>query len=124
MSENLCNDREFGRKRSESLPASRIIFKDKGVVKFFSLRNLSGSESSSSLESINFLMEINKYPELDVSDYEEILTEVCSKIHLHPNARFSTKLARPHVQDQETWKHRFLRVSRNISRRIRQHFRH
>ncbi|GIY25924.1 hypothetical protein CDAR_279781 [Caerostris darwini] len=97
-------DKDFEKKRSKSLPTPS---NHKEVIKFFSRRNSSDSESSPSLESINFLAERNKYPELEVSDYEEILTEVCSKIHLHPKARYSTKLPTPHVQEPETWKQRF-----------------
>ncbi|GIY12280.1 hypothetical protein CEXT_606541 [Caerostris extrusa] len=98
MSSNRRTSCDSGMKRSNSLPAINSIIETKGVVKFFSRRNSSDRESSSGLESINFLAERNKYPELDVSDYEEILTEVCSKIHLHPKARYSTKLPTPHVQ--------------------------
>ncbi|GIX95713.1 hypothetical protein CDAR_3531 [Caerostris darwini] len=124
MSLTRRRDRDSERKRSKSLPTPSRVFKIKEVVKFFSRRNSSDRESNSSLESINFLTDRNKYPELEVSDYEEILTELCPKIHLHPKARYSTKLAITHMQEPETLKQRFLRVSRNFTRRIRRYLRH
>ncbi|GIY28197.1 hypothetical protein CEXT_166951 [Caerostris extrusa] len=87
-------------------------------------REIPDSESSPSRESINFLEERNKYPQLEVSDHEEILTKEVSRIHLHPKARYSTKLAKPHIQTPETLKQRFLRVSTTSQRRIRRYLRH
>ncbi|GIY29524.1 hypothetical protein CDAR_403241 [Caerostris darwini] len=125
MSQNRSRDIDFERKRSNSLPTpSNVIFKKKEVVKFFSRRNSSDGDSSKSLESINFFMERNTYPELEVSDSEERLTEVCSKIHLHPKARYATKLPTPQVQEPETWKQRFRHDFRNFSRRMRRYLRH
>ncbi|GIY82564.1 hypothetical protein CEXT_298551 [Caerostris extrusa] len=70
MSLNRRRDRDFERKRSNSLPTPSNVFKNKEVVKFFSRRNSSDSESCPCLESINFFMDSN--PELEVSDCEEI----------------------------------------------------
>ncbi|GIY62528.1 hypothetical protein CEXT_237771 [Caerostris extrusa] len=110
--------------RSNSLPAIISTFKHKGVVKFFSWRNFSDRESSSSLESINFSKARNKYSVFETADDDGKLTPEVSKIHLHPKERFSTKLTTPHVQDPETWKERFHRTLNNITRRIRRYFRY
>ncbi|GIX79047.1 hypothetical protein CDAR_231921 [Caerostris darwini] len=118
MSLNLRKCNYSGMKRSNSLPVINSIFENKAVAKFFSWRNSSDSESSSSLESIIFSIERK-----NDSDDEERRTKEVSKIHLHPKAGFSTKLPIRHVQDPETWKQRFLRVFRNITRRIRRYFR-
>ncbi|GIY60584.1 hypothetical protein CDAR_527881 [Caerostris darwini] len=112
MSLNHRKGGDYGMKRSNSLPAISRVFENKGVVKF------------SSLESINFLQEKNKYSVLETAYYDERRTEECSRIHLHPKAKFSTKLPRLPVQAPETWKQRFLRVSRNFPRSVRRYFRH
>ncbi|GIY85593.1 hypothetical protein CDAR_205351 [Caerostris darwini] len=92
MSLNRRKDGDSRMKRFNSLPANSLpaVFKNKGVVKF------------SSLDSINFLKEKNKYSVLETADYDERRTEECSKMHLHPRARFSAKLPRLPVQEPET----------------------
>ncbi|GIX92826.1 hypothetical protein CEXT_812951 [Caerostris extrusa] len=76
-------------KRSISLPTINSIFKTKGDVKFFQDK-LSDSESSSSLESMNFSKERKKYSVFETMDDDGKHTPEVSKIHLHPKARFST----------------------------------
>ncbi|GIY67113.1 hypothetical protein CDAR_7111 [Caerostris darwini] len=120
MSLTLRKRSDSGMKRSNYLPASNSIFKSKGVVEFFPRNNSPDSESSSSLEYINFSIGRKKDSALETTDGEERRTKEVSKIHLHPKARFSTK---PHVLEPETWKQRFLRVLRSITRRMRRCFR-
>ncbi|GIY51672.1 hypothetical protein CDAR_284251 [Caerostris darwini] len=110
-------------KRSNSLPAINSIIKTKGVVKFFSRRNSSGSESSSDLESINFSKERKKCSVFETTDDDGKDPSKVLKMHLHPKARYSTKLPTPHDQEPETWKERFHRALNNTTRRIRR-FRH
>ncbi|GIX71537.1 hypothetical protein CDAR_81241 [Caerostris darwini] len=119
MSLNLRNCSDSGMKRSNSLPAINSIFENKGVVKFFSWRNLSDSESNSSLESIIFSIERKTDSVLETTDDDGKLTPEVSKIHLHPKGRFSTKLPTPHVEESETLKERLYRTLNNIRRRIR-----
>ncbi|GIY66536.1 hypothetical protein CDAR_79701 [Caerostris darwini] len=66
MSLNLRKCSDSVRKRSNSLPAVNSIFENKAVVKF--RRNLSDSESRSSLESINFSKDRKKYSVFETMD--------------------------------------------------------
>ncbi|GIY31237.1 hypothetical protein CDAR_175491 [Caerostris darwini] len=100
--------------RSCSLPAINSMFKTKGVVKFFSRIKSLDSESSSSLESMNFSKERKTYSVFETTDDDRKTPRQVSKLHLHPKARFSTKLP-PHAQKPETWKQRFRRVFHGIT---------